>query len=195
MRKIGLYLFCAFNLTFTLNLMAGDQRAPEQQQRVEFLGMISSLPAAWTEEAPSSSMRLAQFRVPGTDTSGNANLVLYFFGQGQGGSVQANIARWQSQFSSPGGGPVEPRTTTMEVNDMPVTLVELRGNYARGVGMGPVGAAAADQILLASIVESPRGNIYIQLHGPADIVSSQREAYLSFIEDIRPGSAASGAGE
>src|SRR6185369_2986306 len=39
-------------------------------------------PDGWTSEPPSSSMRAAQYRLPGE--SGDANLVVYYFGQGQG---------------------------------------------------------------------------------------------------------------
>jgi len=164
--------------------MAFGQSEAAELKTIEFLDLTSEVPAAWIEQKPSSDMRLAQFRVPGAESEGDANLILYYFGQGQGGSVEANTARWQSQFSKPGGGAVEPRIKTMKVNGMPVTVVELRGDYARGVGMGPVGTAAPDQILLASIVEAPRGNIYIQLHGPAVTVLSQREAYMVFIRGI-----------
>ena len=184
MNKTALYLIRTLNLAFALNLVVFGQPAAEEMKRIEFLGLASSLPAAWIEEKPSSTMRLAQFRVPGKAGAADANMVLYFFGQGQGGSAEANIARWQSQFSKPEGGVVEPKIETMKVNDMPVTVVELRGDYARSVGMGPTGTATPDQILLASIVESPRGNIYIQLHGPADTVSSQRGPYIDFIRNI-----------
>ena len=84
------------------------------------------------------------------------------------------------------GGAVEPRVQNMDVNGMPVTVVELRGSYARGVGTGPAGPAEPDQVLLASIVESSQGNIYIQLHGPAETVAKNREAYMQFIRNIRP---------
>ena len=171
-------------MALILDLMASSQSEAAEMKTIKFLGLTSTLPAAWIEQEPSSSMRLAQFRVPGVESEGDANLILYYFGQGQGGSAEANIARWQSQFSKPGGGAVEPGITTMEVNGMPVTVVELRGDYARSTGMGPGAIAAPEQVLLASIVEAPRGNIYIQLHGPAGTVLSQRESYLEFIRGI-----------
>ena len=186
MNRTGLYLICILHIAFALDLMAFNRSEAAEMKTVEFLDLRSTLPVAWIEQEPSSSMRLAQFRVPGTESEGDANLILYYFGQGQGGSAEANIARWQSQFSNPGGGAVEPAIKTMKVNDMAVTVVELRGDYARGVGMGQAGTAAPDQILLASIVEAPRGNIYIQLHGPAATVSSQRESYMAFIRGITP---------
>ena len=186
MTRTGLYLICALSVAFILNMTAFTRSDATEFKTIKFLDLTSQLPAQWIEQKPSSSMRLAQFRVPGDKSEGDAELVLYYFGQGQGGSAEANIARWRSQFSNPGGGAVEPRITTMKVNDMAVTVVELRGDYARSVGMGQAGTAAPDQILLASIVEAPRGNVYVQLHGPAVIVLTQREAYLDFVKGITP---------
>ena len=186
MNRISFCLICALNLAVSPGLMASNHNASEKLKTIKFLGLSSSLPDTWIEEKPSSSMRLAQYRIPGTDTEANTALVLYYFGQGQGGSAEANIARWQSQFTKPEGGVVEPSVNAMDVNGIPVTVVELRGDYARGVGMGQTGTASTDQILLASIIESTQGNIYVQLHGPADTVLQHRNAYMNFIHGIQP---------
>ena len=185
MEKITYLFGITLSLAATLNFAACSQNTPVETKVVNFLGMTSRLPVAWIEETPSTSMRLAQFRAPGDDAGAYANLVVYYFGQGQGGTAEANIARWQSQFTDSGGEAVEPRVNTISVNAMPVTVVELEGSYARGIGMGSTGSAAPNQILLASIIESSRGNIFIQLHGPAAAVSAQRKAYMDFIHSIR----------
>ncbi len=131
---------------------------------VSVLGLTARVPATWVSQPPASSMRLAQFRVPGARASEDAELVVFYFGRGQGGSVEANIARWQSQFTSPDGQPVEPIVQRLTVSGMPVTTVELTGSYARGVGMGPQGAPRPDQTLLVAIVETSKGNLTFQLH-------------------------------
>jgi hypothetical protein len=71
--------------------------------------------------------------------------------------VEANIARWQSQFTSPDGQPVKPILQHLTVSGMPVTTVELTGSYARSVGMGPQSAPRPDQTLLVALVET--GNL------------------------------------
>ena len=55
----------------------------------------AKVPKDWKEEQPSSSMRIAQFRVPGND--GDGELVVF---SGIGGSVDANLNRWYGQFKS-----------------------------------------------------------------------------------------------
>src|SRR6266550_4703098 len=53
------------------------------------------VPDGWVVEHPTSSMRAAQYRLPKAEAdTEDAILVLYYFGQGQGGSAAANIDRW-----------------------------------------------------------------------------------------------------
>ena len=51
---------------------------------VDLGGLKSTTPASWKEVTVGSPMRLKQFSLPGKD--GDAELVVFFFGQGQGGS-------------------------------------------------------------------------------------------------------------
>ena len=49
-------------------------------------------------------MRVAQYKLPkAAGDSEDALLVVYYFGQGQGGSPQANIDRWIEQMKQPDG--------------------------------------------------------------------------------------------
>src|SRR4249920_3351365 len=52
-------------------------------------------PDGWTTEKSSSSMRVAQYKLPKVEgDKEDASLVLYYFGANQGGTAQANIDRW-----------------------------------------------------------------------------------------------------
>ena len=167
-----------------MSLMLVTSFAWAAGQAVSFLGLTSEVPAEWVSGQPSSTMRVLQFDIPGGEGGDGAQFVVYFFGPGQGGSLDANLERWVSQFSSPDGKPVEP--VVMPLNStMSATLVELRGSYARNVGMGPSGDTLPDRMLLAALVETPEGNLYPQLHGPAELVAAQRQAFIGFIEGIR----------
>jgi hypothetical protein len=152
-------------------------------QPVRFLDMTADVPADWVTSEPSSNMRVLQASVPAADGEG-AELVVYYFGPGQGGTLEDNVARWASQFSSAEGAAVEPVITQLE-GTLPATLVELTGSYARGVGIGPTGDALPERTLLAGVVETPSGNLYPQLHGPADLVAEHRAAFVTLIESIR----------
>lgn len=174
---------CAYLLPLPLLLATGLAWAAGQT--LTFQGFESEVPADWARHAPSSAMRLLQLDVPAAEGGEGGQLVVYYFGPGQGGSLEANLERWKSQFTHPDGSAVEPVVTTLR-GDLPATLVELRGDYARGVGMGPSGNALPDRMLLAAVVETPEGNLYPQLHGPAALVAAKRQDFIGFIEGIRP---------
>lgn len=157
---------------------------PEQQ--ASFLGYQAPVPANWQSEPPSSSMRLAQYRIPAVAPGEPAELIIYYFGQGQGGTLDANIGRWQGQFSTADGGTVSPKIERFEAAGLPITTVEFQGSYARGIGMGPAGVPKPDQILIAAIVETPQGNITIQLHGSSATVNGARDGLDRLLRGIRP---------
>lgn len=152
-------------------------------QSVEFLGMISEVPGTWQSQPPANSMRLAQYRLP---DEGNAEMVVFYFGPRQGGGAQANIARWTAQFKPIDGKPVKPKISSLKTeNDSDVTWVEIEGDYARGVGMGPVGDYKVDQMLIAAITLTPLGNLYIQFFGDREKIITHRHEFLQFIKDLR----------
>ncbi len=145
---------------------------------IDVLGYTAPMPHFWVEQAPETTMRLAQFSVPGPDGETGEAEVFYF---GKVGTAAGNIARWEAQFATPDGKPVKASVERLTVAGMPVSIAELRGSYARGVGMGPIGAFKPNQILLAAVIETPKGNVIIQLHGNAPVVEANREAFQEMV--------------
>jgi hypothetical protein len=162
---------------------AGDAWA--QGSSITLLGYHTTVPAAWTSRAPSSSSRLAQFVVPGPDSASNVEVVVYFFGNTPGGNVEANLARWRGQFSTPDGSPVPETITRDSSGAFPITVAEYRGTYRRGIGAGSPDSARTGQGLLAAIAETPRGALFIQLFGPASRVGAERETFLRFVKGLK----------
>lgn len=132
-------------------------------------------------------MRVAQFALPAAAAGAEGGeLAAYFFPTGQGGSHQANIERWASQFSGPEGKTVVPTISTSKSGDMEVTLVELQGTYARGVGMGPTGEAKPDQTLMVAMIETTIGRITLQMYGPSKTLSAHRDGFLRLAKGFHP---------
>ena len=53
-------------------------------------------------------MRAASYTIPpAAGDSEGGECVVYYFGSGQGGGVEANIKRWIGQFTAPDGGPAD----------------------------------------------------------------------------------------
>jgi hypothetical protein len=148
------------------------------------LGYGVQVPDAWVQEQPTNTMRLAQFQIPAKGQE-PASVIAYYFGQGSGGSIEANVQRWQSQFTTADGKPVKAAQRKAKAGAFPVTWVELNGNYARGVGMGPQGTVLPNQTLLAAIVETPKGNVTFHLYGPKASVAQNRKAYEGMVNSIK----------
>lgn len=155
-----------------------------QGATITLLDYKTTIPAGWTTRTPSSTMRLAEFVVPGADASSGAEVVVYFFGKGQGGTVGSNIERWKAQFSTPDGSPVPMSITTDSTRSFPITFAEFRGMYARGIGAGSPDQARTGQTLLAGIAETPRGTLFIQLFGPSARVATERQAFMAFVKGL-----------
>jgi hypothetical protein len=156
-----------------------------QGKPITLLGYRSIVPSGWVSRTPSSTMRLAEFSVPSGDSSAGADVVVYFFGKGQGGTVAANLARWKAQFSTPDGSPV-PETITRDTSGaFPITIAEYRGTYARGIGAGDASNAKPNQALVAGVAETPRGTMFIQLFGPMDRVAAAKPAFVTFVKGLR----------
>jgi len=129
-------------------------------------GLRFEAPTTWISEAPSSSMRLAQYRLPGLEGDPeDAELAVFYFG-GQGGSVQANVDRWIGQFSNPDGSPVtDPRVSQRDANGVPLTIVDVRGTYHQSQGpMMAQTTAKENYRMLAAVAEGPAGPTFFQTH-------------------------------
>jgi hypothetical protein len=146
------------------------------------------VPEGWTAEKPTSDMRVAQYKLPkAAGDSEDALLVLYYFGQGQGGSAQANIDRWINQIQQPDGRPSKERakTETLTINGLQVSTVDVAGNYAGG--MSPDSAPANNKSiyrLRAAVIDTPKGSYFVKLTGPEKTVSHWDQAYTDYLKSF-----------
>ncbi len=138
-------------------------------------GLRWTPPAGWKSEG-TAPMRAATYEVPPTagDTEGT-DCVVYFFGRGQGGTVQANMERWSDQFKRPDGKPADAKIERRTVHDLPVTAIDVSGEYS-GMG-GPMATEKAlkpDYRLLGAIIENPGGNVFLKFTGPEKAVTANQ---------------------
>jgi hypothetical protein len=146
-------------------------------------GVHWTVPAAWKAEAQ-RPMRLATYAVaPGAECG------VYFFGSGQGGSVDANLDRWIGQFLQADGKPSKAgaRIAKRTIHGWPATTVDVSGAYT-GMG-GPTaqpGPALSGYRMLGAIVEGPQGSIFFKFTGPAKIVAANQAAFDKMLESLEP---------
>ena len=165
----------------------GAATAPPPGSGVDSQGLHWKTPAGWTEEAPSSSMRRAQYKIPGP--GGPAECAVFYFGPGQGGDAKANAARWASQFHRADGGPAGDAVKTREikVGDISVVLVEVTGTYVGGMGSGPSGPERPNYMLLGAIAQGPDANWFFRATGPRATLEPQRAAFDALIRSLKHG--------
>src|SRR5437588_222102 len=64
-------------------------------------GLKSRTPANWKMQPAKSKMRAYQFDVPRIeDDKKDAEVIVFFFGTGSGGSVEDNLKRWKEMITS-----------------------------------------------------------------------------------------------
>jgi len=151
-------------------------------------GLTWTTPSAWTAETPTSSMRRAQYRIPGP--AGPGECAVFYFGPGQGGDARSNAARWAAQFRAADGKPVGEafKTREIKVGDMPVLLVEVAGTYVGGMGGGPGGPERPNYMLLGAIAKGPDANWFFRATGPRATLEAQRAAFEGMIRSLKRGS-------
>jgi hypothetical protein len=145
-------------------------------------------PAGWVKEQPSSAMRVAQYKLPKAEGDGeDAALVIYFFGATQGGSIQANIDRWISQIQQPDGSSSrdKAKTDTMTVNGLKVTTVDVTGTYTAEMAPGSgTMHNDANYHLRAAVIETPKGNYFLKLVGPAKTMGRWEQLVTDFVKSF-----------
>jgi hypothetical protein len=165
----------------TLSLMLAsvgrtETAAPTPTRRAEDAGLRYLVPQSWQRVPAPSNMRAAQYRIEGAtpDAGDDAEVVLFFFGPGQGGSTEANLERWYGQFTQPDGKPSKDAAvvTVRTVNGLKVTSVDLRGTYQGQMRPGESGGPKPDTRMLAAAIEGPGGPWFLRIVGPAATVDT-----------------------
>jgi hypothetical protein len=169
-----------------------DQTGPKTPDKLGdgrlALGPFSvAAPADWTVKPVTSSMRAADFQLPGKPGA-EAELIVYYFGGGGAGSIDDNVNRWLDQFQQPDGKSSRDaaRIEKTKFGGQDATYVSVTGRYvSQGMpgGGGPVDKA--DQALLAAIVASPSGPYYFKLVGAKPTVDASAKAFRGMLESLK----------
>jgi hypothetical protein len=151
---------------------------PSEPKIARFAGLVGDKPATWIEHPPQDRMRAANYTVPGRDGNEAAHVVVF---DPIGGSIDANIDRWQSQFEPDENRDlVEPQISRFESGGMAVTLVELAGSWRK------MGATwfTPDQLFIMAIVETPGGNVFIRFAGQTATVEGARPEFIKMVRNL-----------
>jgi hypothetical protein len=143
-------------------------------------GVRWTLPAGWQAGAD-RPMRVATYAIPAAAGQEAGECGVFFFGRGQGGSVEDNLARWKSQFEPP----PEAKPTVQTVNGLKVHQIDLSGTY-----LAPAGPMMQSQgkkpgwRLLGAIVEAPDGLVFFKATGPAATMKNAEKDFAALVKSL-----------
>jgi hypothetical protein len=162
-----------FSLLIAAMLLAADSGG----------GVRWTMPANWKAEAE-RPMRLATYTVaPGGECG------IYYFGVGQGGSVDANLDRWIGQFLQTDGKPSKAAAKIVKrsIHGISVTTVDVSGSYTGMAGpTAQPGPAAAGYRMLGAIAEGPQGSIFFKFTGQAKTIAANQAAFDKMLASLAP---------
>ena len=144
------------------------------------------VPAGWVEEERSSTMRVAQYKLPRAEGDAeDASLVLYYFGKGQGGTPAANVERWASQMQNADGAKAKITEESFTANGLKVTTVDGAGTYVAETAPGSGEFLKKPGFRLrAAVIETPNGSYYVKLVGPDKTVTHWNDSFVSYVKSF-----------
>ena len=185
-----------------VNAPSADNRAPQQPPVLpsapgspaesanspsQAAGIAWTVPAGWEAE-PARQMRIATYRIHAiAGDPEDAECAVYFFGAGQGGTVEANLDRWAHQFTSPDGQPISQpaKIEKRVIAGLTVSTITASGTY-----LGAGGMVSQEQVkkpnfrMQGAIVEAPEGLVFYKLTGPLNTVAAAENDFNSLLGSV-----------
>jgi len=179
----------AFGLLLCSLFVVRNGTADEHTKPVKAGKLSFRVPIGWTQQTPASPMRTAQFEIPVRCNNSEAvSVVLYYFGPNQGGSVEANLKRWEQQFAAPEGTSLADvkKIEQKRPAGLNVTILELAGTYV--APLSPRNPTARhskpNYCLFAAVVETADGPFFFKIVGPAQSMEQQRAHFMQLIDSL-----------
>lgn len=142
-----------------------------------------SVPQSWVEQPVESQMRLAQWRIAGSETNEAVECRV----ARSGGSVEANLSIWMGQFSVPDGQSLDDQVINNHITDsgLDVTTLELSGTYS--TREPPMTGDLVDHEhwgMFGSVIVAPEGLYLFKCVGPEESILQNRSIFDGFIQSL-----------
>lgn len=155
--------------TMLVCCIAVAQEKEKATQVVEVKDIKLTVPKAWKQETPSSTIRVAQFKiVTGDDDKEAAELAVTQFGAG-GGEVDPNVKRWLSQFDAKDR---KAKVTKGKSKLGEYVLADLTGTYIPAPFEKKKGPIAGQRMLAVMLIVEDKGIYFLKLLGPEKTVTA-----------------------
>jgi hypothetical protein len=140
----------------------------------------------WKQVTPKSGMIEAEISIPKLDQDKEDGRLTIM---GAGGSIEANITRWQGQFAKEDGELPEVKKESKTIADQEVHLVDISGTYLDMPGGPFAGGKTIERegyrMLAAIIKTETNGNYFVKLYGPQHTIEQNKEHFKSMIESLK----------
>jgi hypothetical protein len=140
-----------------------------------------SVPTEFKRVQPKSGMIAHEFQATKDDATARVTMMR------AGGGVDANIKRWQGQFT--GGDKDAQETEEMKLGKWNVHIVDVSGSYAERMGGGPFAGGKVvnreNYAMTGAILVHPEGReFFVKMIGPQEVVKANRKAFVEMIKSI-----------
>lgn len=152
-------------------------------------GLTFTPPKNWADLG-ASGMRQASYYLPAVEgETDSATVTVFYFGQGGGGTIDANIDRWIGQMATAENDNPAARASrdTIQVDGMPVHLVSTSGSYSGSMGgaMGGGSMLKENYEMVGAVVEGPEGNLFFKLTGPQKTATEMRGGFMAMVQSVK----------
>ena len=144
------------------------------------------VPSDWQTKPITSKMRAADYVLPAAP-GGEAELVIYYFGDNGAGSIDDNVERWLGQFTQPDGKPTRDvaKIETTKIAGQDATLVTASGHFhASAMPGGDEVVDKDNQSLFAAIIASPHGPYYFKLVGATKTLDANAARFRAMLDSL-----------
>jgi hypothetical protein len=190
------FILLAFSLTLLIPGCSEKEQSGQQEPAPILQGLPSNsvaglmwnIPGAWQAERQ-RPMRVATYSVPASEGDDDmGEVAIFYFGPGEGGSIEANVERWFGQFEQPDGRQTREvaQRESLQFNNIPVTIVRTTGSYTAAAGpMAPRQDIRPGYKLIGAIAEGPEGAVFFKFTGHVATVQEAEPDFLQMVESVR----------
>lgn len=165
-------------------LAAGFATAADKGTSVELAGMKSTTPETWKEEAPTSTMRMAQFKLQKAEgDKEDAELAIFVF-PGGSGTLKQNLDRQLAKFVEEGR---KAKDDKIKVGGIEAAYQDVTGTFKKKpFPMAEKFTPMENYRQLYVVFEDKAGRqYYMTLLGPAKTVESHKKGFEEWLKNFK----------
>ena len=181
---------CWITSVMSLALLSCVSATAAENEEIISLGegkLLLNAPEKWVRSEPKVRIVEHEFAVEGKKGQDAGRVTV----MGAGGTIEANIERWITQFAQPDGSRPKTRPRSKRRNS-PASRSTLSTSPGLTKTCRPDPSPVARRLIAKTIACSPRsfraarivGNYFIKFYGPAEVVKENEKAFHKMVESL-----------